>query len=136
MQADVLDAWKSAGPLLTPYISPIRTDEQLAAALELFAELWPEAAHDSSSLYAPLFNLLAERIEAYEDQVYPVPDAPPAQMLASAIEQKGVTQKDVGAATGVDQSNLSKILRGERGISAEQARRFAAYFSMDVSAFV
>lgn len=132
---DVLETWASAGPVLEPYVTPIRDEVQYRAALELLAVLWSAVPDGADTPYGGLFDTLASRIETYEDEHYAVPDVPPHRLLAFAMEQKGVTQTEVGAATGISQSTLSKLVRGERALTVEQIRILARYFNLDVSAF-
>ena len=84
--------------------------------------------------YIGLFRILAERIKAWEDQQEPIPDAPAHQVLSFLMEQNQLRQIDLKKF--VDQSTLSKILRGEREISKRLAKNLAAHFHAPIELFL
>lgn len=135
MTTDVLKTWVAVKPTLEPYLTPIKDEPQYRAALELLEVLWDVIPEGAETPYDTLFNGLVDHIEAYETAHYPIPEASPDKLLAFLLEQKGVTQKAVEAATGIHQSNLSQIMNGKRKLTGEQIKSLAAYFNVEVSAF-
>ena len=77
-----------------------------------------------------LFRILAERIQSWEDTHEVIPESSPAELLAYLMEEHSLKQADLEQM--VDQSTLSKILRGERAIS----KRLARGFRVSVEAFL
>jgi HTH-type transcriptional regulator / antitoxin HigA len=133
---EVLELWAQLDRVAHPYLAPIETEAQYQAALGFLAVLWDVVNDDPDSPYGTLLRIVTDHIDAYEKERHPIPDAPPRQVLAYLIEEKGVTQKEVEGATGLYQSNLSQVLSGRRKLTAEQVKRLAAYFDVNPSALL
>lgn len=54
----------------------------------------------------------------------------PGEHLKEFIEEYGITQYRLAKDIGVPQDRVSKIIRGQRGITAETALRLGRYFDM------
>jgi len=72
--------------------------------------------------------LLIECITAYEAQMFPIPDADPAEMLAFYLQQRQIAQEEVATDTGIPQSVLSRLLNRKRLFTADHARVLGAFF--------
>ncbi len=63
-------------------------------------------------------------------------DFPPAHpgkiLLEEFLKPKGISQYKLAQDIGVPQIRINKIIRGQRGISADTALRLARYFSTSV----
>jgi len=132
----VLNKWEQLDKVAHDYLVPITSQARYRAALALLEAVWEKVGEDPHSPYGSLFILLTERIGAYENQMAPIPEAAPHQVLAFLMAQRGLTQTKVANATGIHQSNLSQILRGKRKLTLEQVRIFAEYFKVERSVFV
>lgn len=89
--------------------------------------------------WSELFGLIAGYMHTWELRNEPElkhPEVPPAVMLAQLMKQRGVTQYQLEQAGIVDQGNLSKILKGTRGISKATAKRLSQYFGVSVELFI
>lgn len=89
--------------------------------------------------YASLFDLVAGYMHEWELEHYPELkniDVPPHEMLASLMEQHGVSQYQLAQEGIAHQSTLSKILSGERKISKEIAKQLARRFKVSVEVFL
>lgn len=89
--------------------------------------------------YAPLFDIVTRYMHEWELEHEPElknPDVPPHRMLAFLMEQQGVTQYQLQKEGVVNQGTLSKILKGERGISKALAKRLAEKFGVSVEVFL
>jgi HTH-type transcriptional regulator / antitoxin HigA len=117
-------------------LSPITSEAQHGQALATIDELMQEVGDDQAHPLLSLLDLLADRVEAFESVAYPVPPAPPHRVLAFLMEQHSLTQKDLGAATGIDQSNLSKLLRGDRAFTAGQITVLSGHFRINPGVFL
>lgn len=62
---------------------------------------------------------------------YP-PIHPGEILLEEFLKPMGITQYRLAKDIGVPQMRINKIVRGERGISADTALRLARYFGMSV----
>ena len=61
------------------------------------------------------------------------PPIHPGEILAEEfLKPMGISQYRLAKDLGIPQMRISKILRGERGISADTALRLARYFGMSV----
>ena len=134
--APFLEQWRTLDALAHDYLSPITTEEQNERALELLGEIWDEVGEDSHHPLASLFDLLVSRITAFEAQAYPLSESTPERILAYLMNQKGWTQTQTAQATGIHQSNLSKILKGERALTLEQVRTLAKVFKVSAAVFL
>ncbi len=132
----VLDKWEQLDEVAHDYLVPIESEVRYQAALKLLEAVWERVGENPQSPYGSLFTLLSERISAYENRVYPVPEALPHQVLAFLMRQKGLSQSALAKAIGIYQSNLSQILSGKRNLTLEQIKTLAEYFKVERSVFV
>ena len=51
-------------------------------------------------------------------------------VLQAAIKRSGLTYYRIGKATGIDESNLGRFVRGELSVRLDKADRLAAYFGL------
>lgn len=132
MLSPTLQAWKTLDALAHDAITPIQDEAQYLRAMALMAELWPAAQQDEVA--AGLLDLVADRIQAYEDRTLPAPQVTPAQALAFLMDQHGLKQKDLQDLA--PQSVISEILNGKRGVSVPLARGLAARFHVGLDTFL
>ena len=125
-------AWNEIGGLL----APITNAEELSQATENLEHLLDEIGEHAEHPLAGLAHLLIERVTAYEAQMFPIPDADPAEMLAFCLEQRQVKQEEVAAGTGIAQSVLSRLLNRKRPFTADHARSLGAFFKTNPSVFL
>lgn len=76
-----------------------------------------------SAARSMLIEVLATLVEQYELREDPLPDVPPAKMLAHCIEARETTAARVSKETGIPHATLSNVLAGRRGISKASAVR-------------
>lgn len=117
-------------------LTPIQNDEQHEQALQLLEPIWKEVGEKAHHPLGSLLTLMVERIQAYEDERYPMLPNDPARMLAYLIELRGISQRELAEATGIDQGNISRLLSRKREFTPEQMRRLGAYFKVDPSLFL
>ncbi len=126
----VVQNWKKVSPEAASFLLPIETKKQYETALELL-----EAYFDDETL-EPFLQVLAERIEVYESKHFPIPDASSGEVLAFLLEQRGLSQQEVEAGTGIHQSALSRFIKGEREPSVEHIKKLATFFEIDPAVFL
>ncbi|GGI88046.1 helix-turn-helix domain-containing protein [Deinococcus wulumuqiensis] len=129
--------WSQVDALAPDLLRPIETKDQYQHALEVVDELMtrvnePGGAHSLESL----LGILIDRVAAYEESILPVRDKKPAGVLAYLMEDRELTQSALAAATGIDQSTISKLLSEERPFSAGHARTLSNYFNIDAGVFL
>lgn len=117
-------AWNEIGVLL----APITDAEGLAQATDKLEHLLNEIGENAEHPLGGLAQLLIERITAYEAQMFPIPGADPAEMLAFYLQQRQIAQEEVATGTGITQSVLSRLLNRKRLFTADHARVLGAFF--------
>ncbi len=87
--------------------------------------------------YRSLWRVLAGYALEWEKHHQPKPlESKPAELLQTLMDAHGLTQYKLAQEGVVNQSALSKILRGERGIGKVLAKRFAARFQVPPNIFL
>lgn len=135
--ATVVNAWEAfqatAGGIKRP-----ETEADYEALLALADDL-TDHYNCNTEPYGSLFDLIAGYMHEWELANEPElkdVQVPPFEMLAYYLENRGVTQYRLAKDLSVSQGNLSAILRGDRGISKELAKKLAAYFNVSVEVFL
>lgn len=132
----ILEQWRTLDALAHDYLTPITTEEQNERALELLGEIWDEVGENAHHPLASLFDLLVSRITAFEAGAYPIPESTPERRLAFLMRQHKYTQTRLSELSGIDQGNISKILKGERSLTLEQVRTLAKVFKISAAVFL
>ncbi|WP_216322504.1 helix-turn-helix domain-containing protein [Deinococcus aestuarii] len=132
----VLHAWANLPPEVRDLAAPIRTEEQYKDALATFEAVWNEVGGQEGHPLGSLFELLRDRITAYEEREYPVRPAPPHRVLAFLMEQRDMTQTELAEVLGITQGNVSRLLSGKTALSVEAVRRLAAHFHVSPEVFL
>ncbi|TDE85040.1 type II toxin-antitoxin system HigA family antitoxin [Deinococcus sp. S9] len=132
----VLHAWASLPPEVRDLAAPIRTEEQYREALATFEAVWNEVGGQVDHPLGSLFELLRDRITAYEDREHPVRPAPAHRVLAFLMAQRGMTQIELAEVLGITQGNVSRLLSGKTALSVEAVRKLAAYFHVSPEVFL
>ena len=103
-------------------LEPIRTEADHARAMARIDELWgsPKGTPQGDELKA-LFLL----VEAYERECHPMADVDPLVAIEFAMDQAGLTSKDVEsllAQSGVVDANIDDILSGKQPLGLDVAK--------------
>ena len=130
----VIHTWEAFASVGQQFLNPISSEAEFVAAEELLDEITDRMDSANDPRYVGLFRILAERLHAWEKEHVSIPDAPPHQVLGFLMQQHQLRQIDLKEF--VDQSTLSKILRGEREISKRLAKNLAARFSVPIELFL
>ncbi|WP_420595149.1 helix-turn-helix domain-containing protein [Deinococcus sp.] len=128
--------WADLDSVAHDLLAPIADEPQLTNVLRAIDELMLEIGEDQVSPLLSLLNLLVDRVEAFESQRYATSAASPERVLAFLLEQHDLTQQQLEAATGIHQSNISKLLKGTRRFSVGQASKLGAYFGVNPAVFL
>ena len=117
-------------------LKPIRTEADHARAMARIDELWgsPTGTPKGDELKA-LFLL----VEAYERSCYPMPDVDPLVAIEFAMDQAGLTSKDVGsllAQSGVVDANIDDILSGKQPLRLDVAKALHQHLSISMEDLV
>lgn len=103
-------------------------NERLLAIVEsmMHRELSPEEAK--------LFKLLVKLIEDFEEQAYPIPEAPPHAVLRMLMEEHDLKQTDLASMLG-GRARVAEVLAGKREINRTQAQALAKLFHVAPEVF-
>ncbi len=89
-------------------------------------------------IWGALIDLIATYMLEWENQFDPwakeIPTARDA--LASLMQDRHLTQKQLEQAGIIAQSTLSQVLSGQRGISKRVAQKLARYFGVPINVFL
>ncbi len=111
----------------------IRNDRELEDAIALVNELLDRPKLDEGE--EDYLVVLGDLVEGYEETVHPIEPASDAAMLKSLLSDRGQTQLQVAAATGIANSTLSNVLHGKRQLTRDHIRRLSKHFQVDPSVF-
>lgn len=111
------------------------TAEALARLQAVLDDLLDLVGEDAAHPLAPWLNVIGERIETYEAQHYPMPEAAsPAELLKHLLEVHGLRQSDLPEIGS--QGVVSEILSVQREFNLSQCTALAWRFKLDPANFV
>lgn len=115
---------------------PIHSAREYAAA-EAAAEVmagWEERMSEDQKDY---FDVVTDFMTDYDDAHRPyAPLVSGLELLKGIVEENGLSATDVSRILGADRTLGSKILRGERRITADHARKLGEHFKLEPGAFL
>jgi HTH-type transcriptional regulator/antitoxin HigA len=114
---------------------PIETEAENERALEVVNRLMSKGEKRLTAEERWLLRLLVRLIEDFEEQAYPIDEAPPRAVLKTLMEDRGLKQADVAPLFG-GRSRVSDVLAGKRAISKAQAKALAVYFKVSADLFI
>jgi len=82
-----------------------------------------------------LFDLMVFLVEDFDSRTYPIPDAPPFEVLQFLMEQRGLKQSDLVQILG-SRGHVSDIVNGKRGISKQNAKQMGEFFHVSAEVFL
>lgn len=136
----VVTAWETfAHSARNELVLDVPKSEEEYDALVAFTNKLTSEHNCNDPEHAPLFDLVTFYISEWEKEHYTDiidGEMPPHEMLAYYLETRGVSQLQLQKDGIVNQGNLSKILKGEREISKELAKKLAGYFGVSVELFI
>jgi HTH-type transcriptional regulator / antitoxin HigA len=115
-------------------LRPIENDRELAEATALADELF-----DRKNLLPEeeqYLDVLCDLMAAYEDKICPIRDVSAGDMLRFLIDQRGVTQQTVAKETGIANSTIMALLKGDRDMTRKHIETFARYFGVEPGVFL
>ncbi len=100
-------------------IKPIRSQEDLAAALTRVEQLW---GAEIGSAEGDELEILVLLIEKYEEEHYPIPPSDPIEAIKFRMEQQGLTPRDLEPFIGTS-GRVSEVLNRKRKLSLSMIKR-------------
>jgi HTH-type transcriptional regulator / antitoxin HigA len=130
----VLHQWESFAEIGYDLLKPISNEADYDHAIAFLDEITDRMESPNDVRYLGLVQLLAQNISTWEEAHFNIPDSSPSEMLEFLMTQHKLKASDLKDL--VDQSALSKILRGQRSISKQLAKAFAEKFRVPVGVFL
>ncbi|HWW69423.1 MAG TPA: helix-turn-helix domain-containing protein [Duganella sp.] len=115
-------------------LRPIRNQADFKRVHALTDALADEVGDDESHPLFSMLELTMELIQRWEEEHVVIPDAEPKEVLRYLLEENDLKQKDLQDVASP--TLISDILAGRRGISRVLAKKLAARFNVNVSAFL
>ena len=110
----------------------ISNDEELDRFTDIVDKL--AVKKDLSPEESRLLDLLSTLIEVYEDEHYPIPDAPPHVMIQGFMQDRGLRNKDLEPILG-SSGVTSEVISGKRKPSKQQIKKLASFFGVSPEFF-
>lgn len=95
-------------------LTAIRNERDYALALQRIEALW-QAEPDSAE--ASELDRLAEWVEAYENQHYPLEPGDPIELIRFKLRELGWSQNRLAKAIGISSGRISEILNRKRDLT-------------------
>jgi HTH-type transcriptional regulator/antitoxin HigA len=113
----------------------IETEGENEAALAIVKGLMEKGEENFTQEESALFDLITNLIEQFEERTYPIPDAPPNDVLRDLMEHHSLKAADLVEILG-SRAKVSEILSGKRSISKKQAKQLGERFGLSPAAFI
>lgn len=101
--------------------------------IELLRALKTKIRQENNPNIKLFINLVMEKIEAYEKNIYPIKPLKSYEMLAFLMDQHGLSQSDLPEIGS--QSHVSKILSGKRNLTRLQIDALSKKFHVSPAIF-
>jgi HTH-type transcriptional regulator / antitoxin HigA len=115
-------------------VRTLRSEEEYQAALK---EIRPhfENEPDEGTDEAAHFDALALLIEQYEATHYPIPVAPPVEVIKSVMAANNYSRADLVAVIG-SKARAADLLNGKREINLEQIRKLSREWNIPAASLI
>jgi HTH-type transcriptional regulator/antitoxin HigA len=130
-----LDARKYAALLAEALPRPIETEAENERALEIVNRLMSKGEDQLTPEESVLLRLLVRLIEDFEEQAYPIPEAPGYRVLQRLMKNRGLKQADLLPIFG-SRGIASEVVNGKRAISKAQAKALGEFFKVSPELFI
>jgi len=128
----ILQAWIPFKELIG--VTSVRTAEEHAQAIKIIDVLLETTRGNEGHPLTEVLDYLANQVEVYEDEHFPIPEATPREVLLFLMDQHRLKQEDL--ADCASQGVISEILSGKRAISKEAAKKLARRFHVSADLFI
>ncbi|MDR1883601.1 MAG: helix-turn-helix domain-containing protein [Prevotella sp.] len=114
------------------------TKEQYEFALERIEELLPLVGDDTpvNDKKAVELAIVSDIVIAYEEEHYPIEMPTVSELIASSLEEKGMTQKELAGYIGVSPSRINDYIAGRSEPTLKVARRLCTELNIPPAAML
>lgn len=113
-------------------IRPIRTNDDLTAALARIDKLW---GTEPNSREGDELDVLVDLVEHYEDKHYPIQQVEPIDLLRAHMETTGRTQADLAALLG-SRPRASEVLHRKRVLTVDMIHKLSSEWHIPADCLV
>jgi antitoxin component HigA of HigAB toxin-antitoxin module len=130
-----LERWNAFQDSVNHVLRPIENTEHYYE-VAIFLDSLMDTVRGEYTRHAlwPLVDYVTHLIGDY-DAAHPLEGVEAKGMLLFYMEQTKISQVQLAKEIGLDQSLISKHLRGEREINLDHARAYSAFFKVPLEAF-
>jgi len=114
-------------------LTSIRNEQELAAAQAVIDALLREDLDGGKLAY---LDALSDLVIVYEQEHYAVARLPPHELLGEMLEERGMSQADLGRATGLAKATVSELVTGKRHFTVNQMQSVAKVFGLPGTVFM
>jgi HTH-type transcriptional regulator/antitoxin HigA len=132
---DSIDAKRYSQLLAEARPARIRSEKENERMLAEIERLMDKREGNLSPEEEALFDLVGFLVEDFESRTYPIPDAPPFEILQFLMEQRGLKQADLVPILGT-RGHVSDIVNGKHGISKLHAKQMGEFFHVSAEVFL
>lgn len=113
-------------------IRPIRTNDDLTAALARIDELW---GAEPDSPEGDELDVLVDLVEHYEDKHFPIEQVEPIELLKTHMETTGRTQADLAVLLG-SRPRASEVLHRKRVLTVDMIHKLSSEWHIPADCLV
>jgi HTH-type transcriptional regulator/antitoxin HigA len=113
----------------------IRTEAENERMLAIIWNLMKKGEENLAPEELELLEVMSALVERFEEENYPISDAPPDRILRTLMEDRGLRQKDLVAIFG-SSGTVSEVVNGKRAVSKAQAKKLAEFFHVSADVFI
>lgn len=115
-----------------PLVS-IRTEAELDAAQAVIDELVAEELDAGGQTY---LDALSDLVILYEQAHHPVQPLPPHELLAHLLDDRGLSQAELGRRAGLARATVCELVSGKRAFTVPQMHAVAAALGVSARVFL
>ena len=115
-------------------LRPIRTDEDLARANAIIAEMI--ARDDLDAAEDDYLDVLGDLVWKYEEDAHPLPSVSGEDVLRHILESRELSQAELSRGTGIAEPTISAILAGRRSLNRDHIAALSAYLGVSPAVFI
>lgn len=130
-----IDARKYARLLARTLPQAIKTEKENERMLAEVDALMSKPEEKLTSEEHALLELLFTLIERFEEEHYPIPEAPPHSIIQTLMQERELRQRDLVPVLG-SRGVTSEVVTGKRKPSKAQAKALAKFFSVSTELFI
>lgn len=133
--SEVIDERKYGRLLARALPRVIKTEEENERALAEVDRLLAKGEGNLTPEEDHLLELMVRLIEDFEEQAYPIVQAPPHRVLRHLMEEHNLRQSDLLPVFG-SRGIASEVVNGKRGISKAHAKKLGELFHVSPELFI